>query len=1098
MITAIVAFCTRRSGVALALALMLAALGVLAQRRLATDVVPDLADPQIVLIATWMGHPATEVASDVTRVLTDSLTGVPGTTAVRGVSMSGMAYIDVVFDSLSRLEAGREALQLRLSSVAAKLPPNVRLEVGPTATSTGWVYQYALVDPARGQSALALRKLQRTRLEPALAAIPGVAEVASLGGDAQQVVVDVVPEELRKRGLAYTDLLAPLRSALASHAARDPRSIEALPVPLPGTKNQAVTLGELSHVRTTHDMPNGLADIGGSYQAVGGIVIARRDANLRSVIEQVSRVLERERKQLPPNVKIITVYDRGVLAARVEHTLFRALLEEIAVVALVILVFLMHGRSALLPLASLPLVLLLTFAMMWLLGVPATVMSLGGIGIALGLAVDADVVALEACHRRLEEPAAEARDRRANLIAAAGSFTPAILTSLSIAALSFTPVFAFGGETGRLIFPLAMTKTIMIAAAGLVALTVAPALRERLLRGRVVGEFENPITRGLVSAYRPFVHFALTRPTLTLATATLAVASCLPIAAHLGGEFMPRIDEGDLLFMPTTLSGVPPEDALSALRRQDRAISDFPQVATVFGKVGRADTATDPAPYSMAETIVQLRPRSEWPKVTRTRWYSGFAPHWLRGPLQLIWPEQSPATTGELVEHLDRATRLPGWTNAWTSPIRARMDMMSTGIRTAVGIRLVAPDHERLSALGAELRAFVLTIPGTRSAVFESLGGERRLSFDLLPSALAAHDVDPKLARATVDQQLAGGQIGELELDGERRPVRITPDMGIRGPADQIREVTIRAGAQGTGGPVPLALLGKAQFVDTPAMIRTENGALCGYLYVDLEPGADLQTYVERAQRAVDRALAAGATASLHLAPNERIEWAGQYALFKAGARRLAWIVPLVGLAMLGLLYWLFLSFTEALIVLVSVPFALVGSIWTLYLAGYPLSAPVWVGLLAVAGLAMQTGVVMVLYIDEAFHRRLRQGRIQSRADIVAAHAEGTVLRLRPKLMTITTMAASLLPLLWANGPGAEVMRRVAAPMLGGLASSAFLTLEVLPVLYTVWRTRQLRQAKLLNVPLEQIVGPPPTWARPEQPNGSEGAAAAQTRTDPR
>ena len=1086
MIAQIVAFCARRSRVVLGLALLLAAVGVLAQRRLASDVVPDLAEPQIVLVADWMGHPATEVAAEVTRVITDSLTGLPGSTDVRGVSMSGMAYVDVIFESPAKIATGREALRSRMTALSRKLPQNVRLELGPTATSTGWVYEYVLADPSHGQSPLALRGLQRSQLGPALAAIPGVAEVASLGGGAQQVVVDVMPDELAKRGLAYTDLSATLRVGLQRHIATDLKAIEALLVPLPQGANGSVRLSELAHVRTAHDMPNGLADLGGDYQAVGGIVIAGRDANLRSVIEEVHRVIERARLTIPKGVRIVTVYDRQVLAARAERTLLQALLEEITVVALVILVFLMHPRSALLPLVTLPLILLLTFAMMWLLGVPATVMSLGGVGIALGMAVDADVVALEACHRHLQALGGDSPGRGARLIAAAGSFTPAILTSLLIAALSFTPVFAFGGETGRLIAPLAITKTIVIAAAALVALTVAPALRDRLLRGRLIGEFENPITRGLVRVYRPFVHFALARPALTLVTAALAVASCLPIVARLGGEFMPRIDEGDLLFMPTTLPGVSLDDAVSDLRRQDRAISQFPEVATVFGKVGRADTATDPAPYSMAETIVQLRPRSEWPRVKRTRWYSDLVPRSLRGPLRVLWPEDTPATTVELVDRLDGATRLPGWTNAWTTPIRARMDMMSTGIRTPVGIRIVSGDPQRLNALGAALRAFVLTIPGTRSAVFESQGGETRLAFKLRPSALALHHVKPEIAQEAVDLQVSGGQLGELEIGGERRRVRVVPNMSLRGPADQIRDVTVRTGPGGTGGPIPLALLGSAEFVATPAMVRTEGGALVAYLHVDLDTGIDLQEYVARARGVVDRATAGG---TLPLAVGERIEWAGQYALFQAGVKRLQWIFPIVGFSMLALLFLLFRNLTEALIVLVSVPFALVGSIWTLYFAHFPLSAPVWVGLLAVAGLAMQTGVVMVLYIDEAFHRRLREGQMKCRDDIVAAHTEGTVLRLRPKLMTITTMAASLLPLLWADGPGAEIMKRVAAPMLGGLGSSAFLTLEVLPVLYTIWRHRQMRRAERLNVSLEAIVGVPPLWARGERPKAGGGEA---------
>jgi Cu(I)/Ag(I) efflux system membrane protein CusA/SilA len=523
----------------------------------------------------------------------------------------------------------------------------------------------------------------------------------------------------------------------------------------------------------------------------------------------------------------------------------------------------------------------------------------------------------------------------------------------------------------------------------------------------------------------------------------------------------------------------------------DQALSQFPEVAATFGKVGRANTGTDPAPFSMAETTIRLRPRAEWPKIHQDRWYSDLTLAPVKRALQVVWPEERSETTAELVEKLDRAVRLPGWTSAWTAPARARMDMMSTfGVRTPVGIRIVAANPSRLDAVGTALQSWAGRLPGTRTAVFESLGGEPWLRFDPDLVALGLHEVDLTMVRSTADLVISGGQVGELSWQNApyrqrdaRRFVpfdrahheqastlrgrhayrfRVLPDMTMkREDPDQLREVTV---GSRRGQAVPLALLGHPRYETVPAAIRTEKGELVAYVYVDLDSGTDVATYVRRAQRDLDRALSAG---EIRLEPGERIEWTGQYELLAAGERRLAWIVPFVALAMLGLLFLQFRSLTEALIVLVSVPFALVGSFWTLFL-----------GLLSVVGLAMQTGVVMVVYIDEAFHRRVREGRIQSRADIVAAHAEGTVQRLRPKIMTITTMAAGLLPLLWAEGSGAEIMKRVAAPMLGGLATSAFLTLEVLPVLYTIWRARQLRRAQLLGVGIGSIVGAVPGWAR--------------------
>jgi Cu(I)/Ag(I) efflux system membrane protein CusA/SilA len=1093
VIARIVAWCSRHHWIVIGAALLTGMAADLCRRGLSGDVIPDLSDPQIGLVADWMGHPALDVATAVTKPLTDALAGLPGAKSVRASNMSGMAYIDIVLQSAAELDATRQAIMDRVESIRSRLPPSVRVQVGPAASSTGWVFQYALADPRLVTSLFDLRRFQEDVLRPALLVIPGVAEVPSVGGDLWQIRVDVKPRELRERGLAFTDVLAALRPLFADEGTSHEVSladIEALPVAVAPVGGSSVPLRDVALVRFAEDLPTGMADLAG-VRAVGGIVVARRDADIASLVEAVKSTIARETQRLPhraadperldsgtaADVQVATVYDRADLATRVRGTLLRALAEEVAVVVLIILIFLVHARSALVPLATLPVVVLLTFAGMWLLAVPATIMSLGGIGIALGMAVDPDIVALEASRRRMEtlDATASTEERRAALLGAAQSFAPAILTSLVITALSFLPVFAFTGETGRLLRPLALTKTLVIASAAVVTLTLAPALRDRLLRGRVVAEFANPLTRWLVRVYSPFVHFALSRPTLTLATAALAVVSCLPIIPRLGGEFLPRVEEGDLFYMPTTLPGVPPEQAAFQLFWMDHAMSKFAEVATVFGKVGRSDSGTDPAAYSMAETTIRLRPPSEWPKIPRVRWYSGWAPEPLRRVLRHVWPEETPRTTAELVEALDRAVRLPGWTSAWTAPARARIDMMATGVRTPVGVRIVSPNPERLAAIGTAVRSVVIGLPGTRSAVFEALGAETWLTFNADANALARHDVDPAVVQSTVDLLTTGGQIGETWHEGRRLRVRIAPeppDVRPRAPVDELREIAVRAPASVTDGslgqPVPLALLGHPTYVRRPGALRSEGGELSAYVYVDLTDSTDIQSYVERAKAAVDNAVAAKRIA---LEPGERIEWTGQYSLLVAGQQRLKWIVPFVALSMLGLLMLQFRSLTEALLVLAAVPFALVGSVWTLFLLGYPLSAPVWVGLLSVVGLAMQTGVVMVVYIDDAFYRRVREGRLRSREDIVAAHAEGTIRRLRPKIMTIATMGVSLMPLLWAEGPGAEIMRRVAAPMLGGLVTSAFLTLEVLPVLYTIWRSHQFRRAGRMRLPIAVTVG---------------------------
>jgi Cu(I)/Ag(I) efflux system membrane protein CusA/SilA len=1094
MIARLLAGSARWSTAVLFGTLVVAVAACFAKRSLAHDAIADLSDPQIGLVAEWMGHPATEVASAVTDVLTRALDGTPGSVAVRGASMSGMAYVDVVFGVASELTAGRAEIVRRIEGLRGRLPPTVRFQIGPEASSTGWVFEYALLlnEPpkampmgesareGRTKSLLAARAFQDERLRPVLGLVPGVAEVASLGGETREVRVETTPDQLAGAGVALSDLADAVRGVLR----RDPhptlQDLESAPLgAVAGGEPQA--LRDVAGVRVAPAMASGFADVDGAAPLVVGVVIAKRGADVTTLIANVKQALARERPHLPAGLKLGVLYDRSELAGRVDGTLLRAVAEEVGAVVLVVLLFLLHLRSAALPIVTLPLTVLLTLAALRVLDVPATVMSLGGIAIALGMAVDADVVALDACHRRVEyvRTGLDGLSRRAQIVAAAGSVTPAILTSLLIAALAFLPVFAFGGETGRLLRPLALAKTLVVIIAAVVSLTTAPALRDRLLRGRVVPEFANPLTRALVNAYRPFVHFALSRPAFTLTTAALAASSCLFVIPRLGSEFLPRIDEGDLLFMPTTSPGVSPDDAMAELARQDRAIAARPEVAMAFGKVGRADSGTDPAPFSMAETIVRLKPRSEWPTVARRRWYSGWAPALLRALLRPFWPEESAPSTAELVDALDRALFFPGWINGWTAPVRARMDMMSTGVRTPVGVRIVAADAARLDAVGVVVREAAARMPGTRSAVCESLGGETRLAFALDPAALLQHGIDAELARSTADLLLTEGYMGDVVLSAPAAHGPLPVRLSVAAPwspkplVDLIREATVR---DRTGQEtVALGLLGHPVFETERALLRSERGERVAYVYVDVAEGADLAGYVEKARCEVEASLTA---AGVRLSPGERIEWTGQYALLSAGEHRLMWIAPLVGLCMLGLLVIQFRSVIEALIALLSVPFALVGSVWALYLLDYRLSAPVWVGLLSVLGLAMQTGVVMIVYIDEAFHRRVRAGTLRSRADIVAAHAEGTVRRLRPKIMTVATMAAGLLPLLWAQGAGAEIMRRVAVPMIGGLATSAFLTLEVIPVVYTIWRSHQLRTAERSGLPLERIVGRSPGWAR--------------------
>jgi Cu(I)/Ag(I) efflux system membrane protein CusA/SilA len=1071
MMVRCIAWSARHPWFVLAAAACLAVAGAWARREVRRAYIPELSDPQIAVVAEWMGHSAPEVEESVTRVVADALRGLSGSTGIRGQSMSGMSYVAVFFDPDAHLDDERRAAIERVAGVRSKLPDAIRIQVGPAATSAGWVFEYALVTPVANAALQRLRVSQDSILSPALAAIPGVAEVATVGGSGQEVVIEALPEELRRRGLAFGDLVSTARARLRRHPSPSLEELVEAPISLPRTLGPTARVRDVARARIASEMPTGFADLAGQ-PAIGGIVIARRDADLSAIVEAARRILDRELSRLPPGTQITMTYDRLELADRVERTLLRALGEEVAVVALVIFVFLWHGPSALVPVVTLPFVLLSAFAAMWALGAPATIMSLGGMGIALGLAVDADVVALEACHRRLESVSQDG-DRGAALLLGAGSVVPAIVASLLLTALAFLPVFAIGGETGRLFRPLAIGKTLVIASAALTSLTLAPVLRQRLLTGRITPEVDNVLARYFVRVYRPFVSIALRWPALTLATAGLALVSSIPIVLRLGGEFLPSVDEGDLLFMPTTLPGAPPHEAAEQLAKQDSAIAKLPEVATVFGKVGRAETATDPAPFSMAETTIRLRPPSEWPPVYRRRWYSSWAPGELKAVLRLAWPDEVRATSEELIEKLDAATRMPGWTNVWTAPARARLDMMATGTRTPLAVRVTGSDPERLEILGGAVRNVLQRLPGTRNALLESLGREVWLDFVPDPAAVRRFGVDPVQLASTLDVALRGGGIGSIEQGERRLGVRLLLGGEGRSLENQVGDATVRGGTEGVDQPVPLGLLGSPTYVSKPSMLRTEARGPVTYVYVDLERGVDLDGYVARAQRELDAAVA---RREVRLAPGERLEWAGEVPLLAAGRRSVGWIALAVGVAACALLALFFGSMTEALIVLLAVPFGLVGSVWSLFFLGYPISAPVWVGLLSMTGLAMQTGVVMVVYIDDAFFRRLRAGELRDRDDVVEAHAEGTVERLRPKLMTVITMAGSLLPLLWAEGVGAETLRRIAAPMLGGLVSSAFLTLEVLPVLYTIWRCRQLERARRLGVPIERIVGDGPRW----------------------
>jgi Cu(I)/Ag(I) efflux system membrane protein CusA/SilA len=1134
MISRIIELSARNRAVVLVGVLAAVLASAWAIRAVKLDAVPDLSDPQVIVYAEWMGRSPTLVEDQVTYPVVSALVSTPRVADVRGYSMFGMSFVYVIFEEGTDVYWGRSRVAEALATVQSRLPAGVDVRLGPDATGIGWTFQYTLVDEAGEHGLDELRTFQDFTLRYALGSVKGVAEVASVGGYQKQFQVTVDPTKLRAHGVTLQDVIAVIRDSNDDVGGRVVEmsgreyyvrgrgyvqqlgDVEGIAIRTPGPGGTPVLVRDVGSVRFGPDIRRGLLEWNGQGEAVGGIVVMRQGENALEVVRRVKERLAELAPSFPRGVRAEVAYDRTDLISRAIATLRDALVEEAIVVALVILLFLLHFRSALVPMLSLPLAVAVSFIPMALLGVPATIMSLGGIAIALGATVDAEIVMIEASHKKLEH-APPGADRQALLAEAAREVTPAIFFSLLVIAVAFLPVFTLTGQAGRMFTPLAWTKTFVMVAAALLSITFAPALRGLLLRGAIRPEAEHPLSRAIQRVYRPFVFVALRNPRSTIAIGLLAVLSAIPLALHLGSEFMPPLNEGDVLYMPTTFPSISIEEAKRQLQAQDRVLRGFPEVRSVFGKAGRAETATDPAPLTMVETTVQLRPRSEWRLVKVERWWSG-GPRVLAPALRLLWPDERRMTWDELVAEMNAAMQFPGWTNAYTMPIKARVDMLSTGVRTPVGVKVLGKSLDEIEQVGVALEKVLAPIAGTRSVFYErNTGG---LYIDIVPrrEALARYGLTVGDVNRVVEAAIGGTPIS-VAVDGRNRfSINVRYPQDLRSDLERLRRVLVPVGAGGgarkggmgaADGPLPpvrLAQMGMGGAVPPPGprtatdapslgwiergapgadpsalqagagsrgpasvplgqladvrisggapMIRDENGLLVGYVYVDLDPAQrDVGGYVVEAKEAVRRAQADG---TLRVPPGNVLEWTGQYELLERMHARMRLVVPLA-LFLVVLLLWLhFRNFTEVLIVLLSIPFALVGSIWLLWALDYRMSTAVWVGLIALVGLAAQTGVVMIVYIDQAFERRRAAGKIRDLSDIVWAHMEGTVQRVRPKLMTVATMLAGLVPLLWATGSGADVMKRIAAPMVGGLLTSAFLTLEIIPVVYTYWRREQL------------------------------------------
>jgi Cu(I)/Ag(I) efflux system membrane protein CusA/SilA len=1068
-------------------------------RRIKLDAIPDLSDPQVIVFTEWMGRSPTLIEDQVTYPIAAKLIGTPKVADVRGYSMFGMSFIYVVFEEGTDIYWARSRVLEYLSGLRGALPEGVNPTLGPDATGVGWVFQYALEDKSGKHGLDELRTYQDFTLKYALGSVPGVAEVASVGGYQRQYQVTVDPNKLRAYGVTVQDVIGAIRASnndvggrILEMAGReyyirgrgyiqDLASIEKIALRATGPAGTPLLVRDVATVRFGPEMRRGLLEWNGEGEAVGAVVVMRYGENALEVIERVKKKIADLRPGFPEGVELKIAYDRSALIERSIDTLKTALIEEAVVVSLVIVLFLLHLRSSLLPILSLPIAVSLSFIPMYLLDIPSTIMSLGGIAIAIGATVDAEIVMIEASHKKLEQ-AGPGADRHKLLAEAAREVTPAIFFSLLIIAVAFLPVFTLTGQAGRLFTPLAYTKTFVMLISAVLSITFAPALRDVLIRGKIRPEHQHPVSRFIIRLYEPFVYVALRRPKSTIAIGVLALLSAIPVASKLGHEFMPPLNEGDILYMPITFPNISIEEAKRQLQIQDRLLRDFPEVESVFGKIGRVESATDPAPLLMVETTVRLKPAEQWRQKHRDRWYSDRVPSWLEPVLAPLWPEKHRITWDELTAEMNDKLQLPGWTNAWTMPIKTRIDMLTTGVRTPIGIKVFGSDLHEIETVGIRLEHLISPIAGTRSVLYErNLGG---LYVDIIPrpDALARYGLRVGDLQDVIESAIGGTPIGTTiegrnrfsinvrypqdlrnDLEKLRRVlVPISPSTGGKGQAEAMPSMGNTEAARPEQSFIPLGQLADIRITGGPPMIRDEAGLLVGYVYVDIDQSKrDMGGYVDEAKAVVNAALARG---DLQLPQGYYLKWTGQYEQLEEMTNRMKIVVPVTLGIVILLLFFQFRSFPEVLIVLLSIPFALVGSIWLLYLLDYRLSTAVWVGIIALVGLAAQTGIVMIVYIDNAFERRKKAGQIRDLEDIIAAHMEGTVQRVRPKLMTVATMLIGLIPLLWATTSGADVMKRIAAPMVGGLVTSAFLTLEIIPSIVTYWRYEQLLWEKLAAI----------------------------------
>lgn len=1033
MIAAIIRWSLGNRFLVLLVTVLLTAWGLWSVRQTPVDALPDLSDVQVIIKTSYPGQAPQVVEDQVTYPLTTALLSVPGATTVRGYSFFGDSFVYVLFDDKTDLYWARARVLEYLSQVAPNLPSDAKPQLGPDATGVGWVYQYALVDRSGRHDLAQLTSLQNWFLKYELQIVPGVAEVATVGGMVKQYQVRVDPDKLRAYGIPLSLIKSAIEEgnqetgasviemAEAEYMVRASGYLNGVAdlrkIPL-GTRVRGapLTLGDVAEIGTGPQMRRGVAELNGEGEVVGGIIVMRYGENAQRTIDGVKARLAQLTSSLPDGVELVTVYDRSSLIERAIDNLSGKLLEEFVVVVLVCLAFLFHLRSSLVVVISLPIAILVAFIIMHLQGINANIMSLGGIAIAIGAMVDGAIVMIENVHKHMERTALTRENRWQVIFEASAEVGPAIFFSLLIITMSFVPVFTLEAQEGRMFAPLAYTKTYAMAAAAALAITLVPVLMGYFIRGRVLAEQANPLNRWLTRGYIPLLKGVLAWPKTTLLLAGVVTVAGLYPLQHLGSEFVPTLDEGDLMYMPTTYANLSVGKARELLQQTDRLIRTVPEVESVFGKAGRADTATDPADLVMFETVLQLKPRDQW--------RPGMTPETLRA-------------------ELDGLIRFPGLTNAWVPPIKTRIDMLATGIKTPVGIKIAGPDIRVIEQIGRQLEQILRQVPGLGSVYAERVAGGRYVKVDIDRLRAARYGLNIADVQAVLATAVGGMDIGQTIEGRERYPINLRYPQTYRDSPEALANLPL---VTPDGARIALADVATIRLAIDAPMLRSEDARLNGWVYVDVSD-RDIGSFVGEARSRVEQSLALPAGYSL--------SWSGQYEYMERAKARLAYVVPLTLGIIVLLLYLAFKRISEVLIILGSLPLAVVGGIWTVWLLGFNLSVAVGVGFIALAGVAVETGVLMLVYLNHAWEETCIR-HSPDRHRLHTAVIEGAALRLRPKMMTVVTIIVGLLPIMWSQGTGSEVMQRVAAPMIGGMVSALVLTLLVLPAIYFLWRGRRL------------------------------------------